>query len=56
MVARRLAAMPAWEGVARDARRGALASLIAHGLLAPRDLPLRIVPADPRALEGWRFD
>jgi Cupin superfamily protein len=55
-VARRLAAMPAWEGVAGDARRGALASLIAHGLLAPRDLPLRIVPADPRALEGWRFD
>jgi hypothetical protein len=43
-------------GVAEGARRGALASLITHGLLAPRDLPLRIVPADPRALDGWRFD
>ncbi len=53
--ARRLAAMPAWEGVADHARRGALAALIAYGLLAPRDLPLRIVPADPRALDGWRF-
>jgi JmjC domain len=25
------------------------------GILAPQDLPLRIVPADPEALEGWRF-
>lgn len=50
--ARRLAAMPTWE----DAAGGALAALITQGLVAPRDLPLRIVPADPRALDGWRFD
>jgi len=33
----------------------AAAPLIAHGLLAPEDLPLTIVPAAPRALDGWRF-
>jgi len=25
------------------------------GILAPHDLPLRIVPEDPRALDGWDF-
>ena len=29
--------------------------LLDAGILGPRDLPLRIVPKHPRALEGWRF-
>jgi hypothetical protein len=32
-----------------------LEPLIAAGILAPHDLPLRIRPADPSALDGWRF-
>ena len=55
-LARRLAAMP---GVSRAMLRGrhraALATLVAHGILDARDLPAAIVPADPRALDGWRF-
>lgn len=53
--ARRLGTMPSWRGVTRAQRAGALAALIDHGLLAPRDLPQRILPEDPRALDGWRF-
>jgi hypothetical protein len=37
------------------AARAASAPLIAHGVLAPRDLPMRIIPQNPRALDGWRF-
>jgi hypothetical protein len=29
--------------------------LVERGVLAPRDLPLRLIPADPAALDGWRF-
>lgn len=29
--------------------------LMERGILAPRDLPLRVVPSDPAALDGWRF-
>lgn len=50
--ARRLAAMPIWEG---EGTRSTLAELIEHGVIGPRDLPLRIVPAEPEALDGWRF-
>jgi hypothetical protein len=32
-----------------------LEPLIGAGILAPHDLPLRIRPADPAALDGWRF-
>lgn len=53
--ARRLGTMPSWRGVTRARHAAALAALIEHGLLAPRDLPLRILPEDPRALDGWRF-
>ncbi len=42
--------MPA---VAADAP--AAAPLVALGVLAPEDLPLVLVPAAPRALDGWRF-
>ncbi|HXK33856.1 MAG TPA: hypothetical protein VNM91_07595, partial [Dehalococcoidia bacterium] len=53
-VAQLLATMP---DVARSALRGnaALGTLLAHGILAPHDLPLRIIPAEPAALDGWRF-
>lgn len=34
---------------------GALRVLLAHGILGDEDLPLRIVPDDPKALDGWRF-
>jgi cupin superfamily protein len=53
--ARWLGTMPSWRGVTVARRAGILAALIEHGLLAPRDLPLRILPEDPRALDGWRF-
>jgi len=43
--------MPTFTGVReRDVRE-----LIDSGILGPQDLPLRIVPAAPRALDGWRF-
>jgi hypothetical protein len=43
----------------RLSRAGALAAglgpLLDAGILGPRDLPLRIRPDDPGALDGWRF-
>jgi mannose-6-phosphate isomerase-like protein (cupin superfamily) len=50
---RELPAMP-WLSRGLAARAG-LEPLIAAGLLAPHDLPLRIRPTDPGALDGWRF-
>jgi hypothetical protein len=32
-----------------------LGPLIEAGILGPQDLPLRIRPDDPAALDGWRF-
>jgi len=49
-IGRRLARMPRLEGAP-----GAIAPLVAHGILGPEDLPLQIVPDQPRALDGWRF-
>jgi hypothetical protein len=51
----RLALMPSLR--VPDARRppGALRRLVRLGVLAPHDLPLRIVPDAPDALDGWRF-
>jgi mannose-6-phosphate isomerase-like protein (cupin superfamily) len=46
--------MPLW----RSPRRrpdAALDVLRAYGLVAPRELPVRIAPAKPRALDGWNF-
>ena len=37
------------------AMEAGLEPLIGAGILAPHDLPLRIRPADPAALDGWRF-
>jgi mannose-6-phosphate isomerase-like protein (cupin superfamily) len=49
-LAARLAGMPA---VASGGRAASL--LQALGVLAPEDLPRAIMPAAPRALDGWRF-
>jgi hypothetical protein len=29
--------------------------LLDHGIVAPQDLPRRIIPDDTDALDGWRF-
>lgn len=49
-LAARLSTMPAVKRAPRAA-----AALLDHGLLAPEDLPLTIVPDAPKALDGWRF-
>jgi mannose-6-phosphate isomerase-like protein (cupin superfamily) len=51
-LASRLGAMPSLrrEKLGRGAR-----PLLDAGILGQRDLPLRIVPKNPRALDGWRF-
>ncbi|MCI0547179.1 MAG: cupin domain-containing protein [Candidatus Rokubacteria bacterium] len=54
-LAQRLALMPSWRAPVAARRDGALALLVAHGVVAPRDLPRWIVPADPEALDGWHF-
>jgi hypothetical protein len=51
-LARRLGTMP--QISRKDLGRGAR-PLLDLGILGPRDLPLRIVPSNPRALDGWRF-
>jgi JmjC domain len=50
-----LATMPSL--ARREARKSqrALGVLLAHGILGDEDLPLQIVPDDPKALDGWRF-
>jgi hypothetical protein len=53
-LARRLALMPELPRPAHDPPR-ALAALIEHGIVGERDLPLRIIPAAPQALDGWTF-
>jgi mannose-6-phosphate isomerase-like protein (cupin superfamily) len=52
-LAARLLAMPALAvgGAPPDVVR----FLVEYGVLAPRDLPLRLVPTDPDSLDGWRF-
>jgi hypothetical protein len=53
-VARRLALMPSFPAPAGRGR-AAFAPLLDQGIVAPQDLPLRIIPADPGSLDGWRF-
>ena len=53
-IAANLVAMPSWQ-VPPGSRSNRLVALVEHGLIGPRELPLRIVPADPDALDGWRF-
>jgi hypothetical protein len=54
-VGQRLASMPSFPAVAAKRARALMELLTANGILAPHDLPLRIVPNDPRSLDGWRF-
>lgn len=54
-LASKLSTMPSWSNAAAPPERERLAVLIEHGIVDPRDLPRRIIPDDPRALDGWRF-
>jgi len=49
----RLSFMPVLRASSRP--RPAFRHLMDLGILAPHDLPLRIVPDDPHALDGWDF-
>ncbi len=51
-IASRLSAMPS---LGRAALGRGAQPLLDLGILGQRDLPLRIVPSNPRALDGWRF-
>ena len=51
----RLESMPSLPVLAGPRGRAALAPLLAQGIVAPVDLPLRIVPDDTDTLDGWRF-
>jgi hypothetical protein len=51
----RLALMPRFPPPRSRRSQATLAPLLAHGIVAPQDLPLRIRPDEPRALDGWRF-
>jgi hypothetical protein len=51
----RLALMPSFASPVTAPARTALAPLLAHGIVAPQDLPLRILPDDAGDLDGWRF-
>jgi hypothetical protein len=51
----RLALMPSFASPVTSRGRAALAPLLDHGIVAPQDLPLRILPDDASALDGWRF-
>ena len=53
-IAASLVAMPSWQ-MPPGPRKDGLEALVEHGLVGPRELPLRIIPADPDALDGWRF-
>jgi hypothetical protein len=53
-LARGLASMPCFRS-AKGRTRAALAPLLERGIVGPQDLPLRIIPSDPAALDGWRF-
>jgi hypothetical protein len=55
LLSRRLALMPSFPWPHGALARAALAPLLEHGIVAPQDLPLRIVPDDTRSLDGWRF-
>jgi hypothetical protein len=51
---RALGAMPSFARRELDGGPG-VDVLVAHGVLGDEDLPLRIVPDDTAALDGWRF-
>ena len=51
-LASRLSTMPS---LRRSSLGRSAQPLLDAGILGPRDLPLRIIPKNPRALDGWRF-
>jgi hypothetical protein len=51
----RLALMPSFVPPLGASARAALAPLLDHGIIAPQDLPMRILPDDAGALDGWQF-
>jgi len=54
-LARRLALMPSLPMPAGGRARRAVEELAARGIVGAQELPLRVVPEDPKALDGWRF-
>ena len=54
-LASRLASMPSFSAPDRTRHELLVSPLLAHGILAPQDLPLRIHPSVPGALDGWQF-
>jgi cupin superfamily protein len=54
-VVHRLGLMPSFPSPAGSRSRAAVAPLLTHGIVAPQDLPLRILPDDTGSLDGWRF-
>jgi hypothetical protein len=54
-VAARLASMPSLESPVQPEAGARMTPLLELGILAPHDLPRRIQPAMPRALDGWQF-
>jgi mannose-6-phosphate isomerase-like protein (cupin superfamily) len=50
-----LAIVPCWRGIRPGALPPGLRILSERGLVAPRDLPLLIAPADPAALDAHQF-
>ncbi len=54
-ISHRLGLMPSFPLPSGSPSRAALAPLLDHGIVAPQDLPLRIVPDDATTLDGWRF-
>jgi cupin superfamily protein len=53
--ARQLALMPSFPAAVSPAAHATVAALGARGIVAPHDLPLRILPDRPRRLDGWKF-
>jgi hypothetical protein len=54
-LARRLTTMPRLARSEAARSPAGLAALLACGVLADEDLPLSIVPEEPKTLDGWRF-
>jgi hypothetical protein len=54
-LARRLLTMPSGRRELRGPIGEAMSLLLDHGILGRHDLPLRIVPEDPAALDSWSF-
>jgi Cupin superfamily protein len=54
-LARSLALMPSLSLPAGRRARRAVDELVTRGIIGRQDLPLRVVPEDPKTLDGWTF-